>query len=191
MVKLMRNILEFINAFGIHIDESTPLVVLLAAQNFNLSVWILFLVLNICIYLLSLYVLSNERLVRKISSKYAFIYKIVLNYQKTGIGFIVFQILSVFCHFYSLKSILFIYIIICFTYIIYLVLDFYVLILFVQKKMTTPIYLPDYLRKWFLKKEEIAQGEVESIRAFLDLDIRNILVYLVLLLIIILMYLYM
>ena len=82
----MKNILEFINVFGIHVDESTPLVVLLAGYYLILSVWILLNVLNICIYLLSLYILSNERLVSKISSKYVFIHKIFLYYKKTRIG---------------------------------------------------------------------------------------------------------
>nr|WVH38184.1 hypothetical protein [Lenzites betulinus] len=89
----MKNILEFINAFGIHVDESTPLVVLLAGYYLILSVWILLNVLNICIYLLSLYILSNERFISKISSKYVFIHKIVLYYQKTRIGFIVFEVI--------------------------------------------------------------------------------------------------
>lgn len=89
----MKNILEFINVFGIHVDESTPLVVLLAGYYLILSVWILLNVLNICIYLLSLYILSNERLVSKISSKYVFIHKIFLYYKKTRIGFIVFEVI--------------------------------------------------------------------------------------------------
>ena len=99
-------------------------------------------------------------------------------------------IIALISYFYSFKSVLFIYIIITFMYIIYLVLDLFILIFFVKNKITTPSYLPDYLRNWLLKKEEISQSEVEFIRISLDLDIRNILVYLVILLFIIIIYLY-
>lgn len=96
----MKNLLEFINAFGIPVDESTPIIILFAAYYFILSMGVLLNVLNICIYLLSLYILSNEKVLSMISSKYVFIHKIILFYKKTRIGFIVFEvILLLFCLF--------------------------------------------------------------------------------------------
>ena len=55
----MNNILEFLNNFGIVVDESTPTIVLLAGYYLMLSIFILLNVVNICIYLLSIYILSN------------------------------------------------------------------------------------------------------------------------------------
>ena len=86
----MKNLFEFINTFGIPVDDSTPFIIVFAAYYLILSVGVLLNVLNICIYLLSIYILSNEKLLSKISSKYVFIHKIILFYKKTRIGFIVF-----------------------------------------------------------------------------------------------------
>lgn len=96
----MKNLFEFINTFGIPVDESTPVIIVFAGYYFILSVGVLLNVLNICIYLLSLYILSNEKLLSKISSKYVFIHKIILFYKKTRIGFIVFEVVFLlFCLF--------------------------------------------------------------------------------------------
>ena len=96
----MKNLLEFLNTYGIPVDESTPVLILFAGYYFILSFWVLLNVVNICIYLLSLYILSNNKLISKIFSKYVFIHKIILFYKKTRIGFIVFEvILLLFCLF--------------------------------------------------------------------------------------------
>ena len=97
-------------------------------------------------------------------------------------------LLMILSEIFSFKTILFYYIIITITYLIYLLLDLYIFILYINKKITTPSYLPDYLRNWFIEKEERSQLEVEGLRAFVDMDIRNILVYILSLLIIITIY---
>ena len=99
----MKNLLEFLNTFGIPVDESTPVLILFAGYYFILSFGVLLNVINICIYLLSLYILSNEKWISKISSKYVWVHKIILFYKKTRIGFIVFEvILLLFCLFLML-----------------------------------------------------------------------------------------
>ena len=71
--------------------------------------------------------------------------------------------------------------------IIYLLLDLYIFILYINKKITTPSYFPNYLRNWLIEKEERSQLAVEGLRVFVDLHVRNILVYILSLLIIILL----
>ena len=68
------------------------------------------------------------------------------------------------------------YSIISVFYLIYLILDFIIFLLFLNNKITTPIYLPDFLQFWFLNKENIVKKDVNIIRAYLDLDIKNIFI---------------
>ena len=74
-------------------------------------------------------------------------------------------------------------------YFIYLIFDLILLILFIEKKINTPSYLPDYLRNYLLTQQEIADSDVKTLRLFLDLYIRNILVHLFTLLLMLIMYL--
>ena len=67
-------------------------------------------------------------------------------------------------------------------------MDLYIFILYINNKITTPYYLPDYIRKWFLNKEEIAKANKNVIRLFVDLSLREILVYIVVLSFIIITY---
>ena len=97
-------------------------------------------------------------------------------------------LLMIMSEIFSFKSILFIYIIITIIYLIYLLLDLYIFILYINKKITTPSYFPNYLRNWLIEKEERSQLEVEALRGFVDLHVRNILVYILSLLIIITIY---
>ena len=62
--------------------------------------------------------------------------------------------------------------------------------MFINKKLTVPSYLPDYLYNWLLRKEVLSQSDNKVIRAFLDLDLRNIIVTLLFLIFLIVYYLY-
>lgn len=56
----MKNLFEWLNTFGIYIEESAPPIVFLALYYLILSVFILLNVINI-IYLLSLYIVTHEK----------------------------------------------------------------------------------------------------------------------------------
>ena len=92
----MKNLFEFINLFGIHVDESTPYIVVFAAYYLILSLGVLLTVLNISMYLLSIYIVSNERLLSKIPSNYVIIQKLIVFYKKTRIGFLIFEVIFLF-----------------------------------------------------------------------------------------------
>ena len=55
-------------------------------------------VLNICFYLLSIYIVNNENILRLIPAKYVYLHKILKFYKNIRIGFIVFEsVLLIFC----------------------------------------------------------------------------------------------
>lgn len=87
----MNNLLDFLNKFGLAVDESTHTIVLLAGYYFILSIFILFNVINIFIYLLSIYILSNEKLLSKIPVKSGIIHSIINYSKKIRIGYIIFE----------------------------------------------------------------------------------------------------
>lgn len=89
----MKNLLDFINLFGIQVDESTPFIILFAVYYLILSVGVLLNVLNISMYLLSIYIVSNERFLSKIPSKYVYIHKLLVYYKNIRIGFIIFEVI--------------------------------------------------------------------------------------------------
>ena len=88
----MKNLLEFINYFGISVNETTPDIVIFAGYYLILSVFILLNVFNISMYLLSIYILSHEKILYKISEKYGFILKFITFYKNIRIGFIIFEL---------------------------------------------------------------------------------------------------
>ena len=57
------------NLFGIELDDSAPFIVLLCAYYLILSVGVLLTVLNICMYLFSIYIFSHEKFLNKIHEK--------------------------------------------------------------------------------------------------------------------------
>lgn len=93
----MKNLFEWLNTFGIYVDESAPPIVLLALYYLILSVFILLNVINI-IYLLSLYIVTHEKFLSKIPVKYIYIHKFILFYKKIRISFIIYEtILLLIC----------------------------------------------------------------------------------------------
>lgn len=94
----MKNLFEWLNTFGIYVDESAPPIVLLALYYLILSVFILLNVINIIMYLLSIYIVSHEKFLSKIPVKYIYIHKFILFYKKIRISFIIYEtILLLIC----------------------------------------------------------------------------------------------
>ena len=95
----MNNLLEFLNtrSLGLAVDESTPTIVLFGGYYLILSVLILLNVINISIYLLSIYIASNEKLLSKIPAKYGYIHKLIKFYINIRIGYIIIETIFLIC----------------------------------------------------------------------------------------------
>ena len=72
---------------------------------------------------------------------------------------------------------------------IYLIFDLFLLILFIEKKINTPSYLPDYIRHYLSNKQQIAKSKVEVIRFYIRIDLINILISIVIQLLMVIIYL--
>ena len=89
----MNTLLEYLNNFGVHVDTPLPPLVNLSLIFIILSVISLLSVINITIYLLSIYILSNERILSKIPSKYGYIHKLLKYYKNIRIFFILIEVI--------------------------------------------------------------------------------------------------
>ena len=91
----MKNtIFDFLNSFGLHIninENSNPLY-LLAVCFLIFNLIVLFSVLNISLYLISIYIINTNKYLDKISSKYPYILKIIKFYNSSRIGFIILEL---------------------------------------------------------------------------------------------------
>lgn len=128
---------------------------------------------------------SNSGSNSKLDSK---AYKTLSKFVKVFPSSIYIYLLVIASYFPIFKTILFYNILIGVLYLIYSILNLYILLLYLRKKMSTPLYLPDYIRNWFLKKEEISKCKVEEIRILVDLEIRHIITIIVLTFILIIEY---
>ena len=99
----METLLNFLNTFGIHVDESTPDIVLLAGYYLVTTGLIFINAINISFYLLSIYIVSNEKLLSKIPEEYAFVHKFLKFYKNIRVGYIIFEAIL----FYFLLSVMF------------------------------------------------------------------------------------
>jgi hypothetical protein len=84
-------ITEILNIVGLRLDENTPEIVKFCLIFLILSCFILLNVVNIGIYLLSIFILSHDKILSKIPINYKFIHKGINYYKNIRIGFIVFE----------------------------------------------------------------------------------------------------
>ena len=70
----MEKLLELLQILGVYVDDSAPPIVMLSLYFLVSSCFILLNVINICIYLLSIYIVSNEKLLNKIPSTYTYVH---------------------------------------------------------------------------------------------------------------------
>ena len=89
----MNNLLKFLNTFGIPVDESTSSIILLSSYYLVLSIFSLLNVINICLYLFSIFLFSNEKLLSQIPENYVFIHKLIKFYINIRIGYIIFEVI--------------------------------------------------------------------------------------------------
>ena len=108
-------------------------------------------------------------------------------YQWYGILHLI--LLIILSSFIGFKPILIWYIIIGFIYLIYLFIEFYILMLFLRGRMTMPKHIPLFLWTWLKGMEKISKYKIQAKRAFIDLYVRNLIFYIIVLSVFILNYL--
>ena len=100
MKELLELLNPILNYLGISV-ENTELtgLLMLSLYYFIMSSFILLNVLNICFYLLSIYIVNHEKILNKIPAGIAtYVNKIIKIYTNIRIGFIVFEsVLLIFC----------------------------------------------------------------------------------------------
>ena len=74
--------------------------------------------------------------------------------------------------------------------IIYKIIDIFIFILFIKRKIKIPYYLPLFLFEWLNQKQKISYYAPKEIRAFMDLFIRDLFSHIFALLIMIIIYFY-
>lgn len=84
----MNNLLYFLNSFGIQVDKSTPFEVLISGYYLILSVLILLNVINVIIYLLSIYIVTNK-IINKIPERYTYVHKFLIYYKNIRVIYII------------------------------------------------------------------------------------------------------
>lgn len=89
--------MEFISLIlkilGLGLDESAPDIVKFCLFFLILLCFVLLNVINISIYLFSIYVVSSEKLLNLIPVEYAYIHKIIRFYKNIGIIFIIYEVI--------------------------------------------------------------------------------------------------
>ena len=81
----MEKLLELLQILGVYVDDSAPPIVMLSLYFLVSSCFILLNVINICIYLLSIYIVSNERVLSKIPDRYVYVHKLLKFYKNIRI----------------------------------------------------------------------------------------------------------
>jgi|ERR1700722_11149102 len=88
----MKQFLEMLSNLGVTVDDSASNIVLLALYYLVLSIFILLNVVNISVYLLSIYILSHEKLLNRIPENYVFLRKLISYSKNIRIGFILTEV---------------------------------------------------------------------------------------------------
>lgn len=75
------------------LEGEVSYLVLLCLYYFIMSTFVLLNVLNISMYLLSIYIVSDERFLSKIPAKYVRIHKLIKFYKNIRIAYIVYEVI--------------------------------------------------------------------------------------------------
>ena len=89
----MQNLLEFFNAVGINVDNSAPFIIKYSLFFLFLNCLVLFNVINISLYLLSIYIYSNEWILSKIPNNYTYVHKLLNFYKNIRLIFIIIELI--------------------------------------------------------------------------------------------------
>ena len=75
------------------LEGEVSYLVLLCLYYFIMSTFVLLNVLNISMYLLSIYIVSDERFLSKIPAKYVRIHKLLIFYKNIRVAYIVYEVI--------------------------------------------------------------------------------------------------
>ena len=105
----MQNIIYFLNYFGlpINMNDNTNPLALIAFGFLIFNLIALFSLINISLYLISLYIINTNKYIDVISSKYPYLQKIIKYYNTNRTGFIILEHISLFV---SIDYMIYIYI---------------------------------------------------------------------------------
>lgn len=98
-IKLLEPLLRYLDIpVDLILDGEVSYLVLLCLYYFIMSTFVLLNVLNICIYLLSIYIVSNEKFLNKIPGNYVYVHRILNYYKNIRITFIIIEsLMLLFC----------------------------------------------------------------------------------------------
>lgn len=88
MEQILEQILEFLSSYGLNIsiNENTNPLVLIALAYFIFTCIIIFNIINISIFLISIYLININKHIEKLSIKYPYVYKIIKYHNNSRIG---------------------------------------------------------------------------------------------------------
>lgn len=89
----MEFITQILSFLGLGLEESTPDIVKFCLFFLILLCFILLNVINISIYLLSIFVVNNEKFLNLIPVKYVYIHKIIKFYKNIRIIYIIYEVI--------------------------------------------------------------------------------------------------
>ena len=93
----MKQFLEFLEHFGIHVNESSSPVLLFACCVLLLSSVALLCLVNIVFYFVTMFILENKKVIDIITRKMPpFIIHILNFYKKTRIGYVIMEFIRLF-----------------------------------------------------------------------------------------------
>lgn len=93
-IKLLEPILNLLGIpVNILLDGELSYLVFLCLYYFVMSSFVLLNVLNISMYLLSIYIVSDERFLSKIPAKYVRIHKLLIFYKNIRVAYIVYEVI--------------------------------------------------------------------------------------------------
>ena len=93
-IKLLEPVLKFLGIpVDIILEGEVSYLVLLCLYYFIMSTFVLLNVLNISMYLLSIYIVSDERFLSKIPAKYVRIHKLLIFYKNIRVAYIVYEVI--------------------------------------------------------------------------------------------------
>ena len=91
----MSNLIVLFEKTGFILDDNAPTVIKMSLYFLILSLFILSNVVNIMIYLFSIYIVTHEKFLNKIPTKYSFIHKYLIFYKNIRVTFIALEFIFI------------------------------------------------------------------------------------------------
>ena len=94
----MKNLIDFLSLFGfsVEVEESVSGIVTIFLSFLVLSLIVLLNIINICFYLLSIYIVSHEKFLSKIPIRYVRLHNMIRFYKNIRISLIIYEFIILF-----------------------------------------------------------------------------------------------